>query len=170
MSINRATRPKNVLEGTATGFQKGASTGDHPNVEADQLIKDSAQNKATLANAVLKRTNLPLNVTGSTYLFRPDYYWGDWTDTTYTARTPNNTRLGYASKIHNFNPAQADEYSAGIDNLYGLGENYVSKSYDLPLGITASMEYDGDGTLGGSLEIPQKQYYLAALMNLLRGR
>ena len=158
------------LEGTATGFNRGASTNDHPNIEVDQLINDKAQAYGSLLNAALKAKNIPVDVSGGTYLYQPDYYWGNWTNTNYTARTPEGTRLGFVNKQHDFNPSGMNSYSAGIDNLYGLGEDYVSKEYNLPLGITASMEYDGDGTLTGNLDVPQKNYYIQALANLLRGK
>lgn len=164
------TRLHSTLEGTATGFRKGASTNEHPRIESEQLYNDNAQKVGMLLNAVLKQKNIPIDIHGHTELFTPDYNWGKWTDKTYSAWTPNGTRLGYASKDHDFNPSGMNQYSAGIDNLYGLGENYVNKEYSLPLGVTASMEYDGDGTLAGSLEVPQRNYYLQALANLLRGQ
>lgn len=167
---NITTRPKNKLQGTATGFQKGKSTGDYPQVNSDQLINDKADTYSQLLTAAMKMSGNPLEVKGSTYLYQPDYNWGKWTNTNYSAWMPNDTRLGYLNKSHDFNPTGKNSYSAGIDNLYGLGEDYISKEYDLPLGVKASVEYDGDGTLSGNLDIPQKQYYLAALANLLRGR
>lgn len=165
-----STRSKTKLEGTATGLSKGASTNERPIIESDQLINDKAEKYGMLLNAAMKATNLPVNVNGNTQLFSPDYNWGKWTDEMYSAWTPNGTRLGYANKYHEFNPSGNNGYSVGIDNLYGLGEDYVNKEYNLPLGIRASMEYDGDGTLSAGLDVPQKGYYLKALANLLRGQ
>lgn len=169
--MNRVpARSHSTLEGTATGFRKGASTNESPRIESEQLYNDNAQKVGTLINAMMKAKNIPVEVNGQTNLFSPDYNWGKWTDTTYSARTPDGTRLGFANKYHDFNPSGMNGYSVGVDNLYGLGEDYKYKEYNLPLGVTASMEYDGDGTLAGSLEVPQRNYYLQALANLLRGQ
>lgn len=167
-SAGQQPRVARQLSGTATGLNKGASTNSTPKVEVDQLYNDNAQKVGTLINAMMKAKNIPVEVNGQTNLFSPDYNWGKWTDTTYSARTPDGTRLGFANKYHDFNPSGMNGYSVGVDNLYGLGDDYVNKEYNLPLGITASMEYDGDGTLSGSLEVPQRNYYLQALANLLR--
>jgi hypothetical protein len=163
-----SARPKSTLEGTATGFDKGQPLNEHRINDVDQLINDNADKGAKLLSAMMKKANVPLNVKGGTYLYQPDYNWGDWTNTSFDAYTPNGTRLGYVNKTHPFNPAEPNEYSAGVDNLYALGDKYVSKELNLPLGINAYGEYDGDGTLSASLEVPQKQYYLQALANLLR--
>jgi len=166
-------RVSNYVQGSGEVNKSEIPSGyqqSYPKINADQLMDDNATAYAEALNKALNVSKAPINVEGRTVLFEPDYNWGKWTDTTYTARTPQGTRLGFANHYHDFNPSGVNGYSAGIDNLYGLGEDYISKEFNLPLGVTASMEYDGDGTLSGNLEVPQRNYYIQALANLLRGQ
>ena len=166
------TRTAKKASGKAQGQYKKEITEPeykkqaYPKYDVDQVVNDKAAALSDAANAVLGKTSLPLTTSGGTNLIQPDYNWGNFTDATIAVRTPNN-RLGYVGKNHYFDPNQPDTYVAGIDNLYALGETPYEKNINLPLGITADVGYDGDGTVYGDVNVPQHQYYVNALMNLL---
>ena len=76
------------------------------------------------------------------------------------------SRLGFLSKDVD---STGTTYRAGIDNLAALlGDRNYDNSIETPLG-NLNYGYDGD-TAYGSVEVPTKQYYAAALLDLLRGR
>lgn len=178
---NYPSRVPNRIEGTGEGLFKREIPVDYnagspwatsrPRLEVDPLVYDPQQNYVDAINKAFNVTKTPLNIDHYGNYLQVDHNWDNFVDKSNHLRTPNGTRLGYAHSTDNLNPAQPDFYGAGIDNLTPvLGDNYYSKSYNLPLGMTADIEYDGDGTLAGGINVPSRQYYAAALMNLLNKR
>ena len=141
-----------------------------PILDGGPLLNDKQQAYADALNAILQATNVPVQVQHSRTLVEPDYNWGNYVDNMNSLRNSDDERLAFLHSIQNANPAEPDYYGAGVDNLNAiLGDNYYQKQYDLPLGITGELEYDGD-TLSGGLNVPSKQYYAARLLDLLRGK
>ena len=85
-------------------------------------------------------------------------------ENSYALRNRNGNRYGFVDKDVN---SVGTTYSAGVDNLSPLlGQNYYNRNFNTPLG-NVGFEYDGDGTLVGTLNVPSNAYYIAALKNLL---
>jgi len=81
-----------------------------------------------------------------------------------------NGRLGFVQAQNYANPQIPNYYGAGIDNLNALlGNNTYAGEYNLPLGMTGELEYDGD-TLAGGVNVPSKEYYIAALLDMLNNK
>lgn len=167
------SRERNVVSGTGEdlykreipyGSDQWAQTRPRP--EIDPLVNDPQQAYVDAINSALQKVNSPAQVSHYGNYFQTDHNWDNSVDNFNILGTPEK-RLGFTQSINNLNPAQPDYYGAGVDNLAPvLGDNYWNKEYKLPLGITANVEYDGD-TLAGGLDIPSRQYYLAALANML---
>jgi len=165
------------LSGTATGFQKreipeGTEQWyqSRPRAESQQLVDDKAEVYANALNSLLQKSGTGLTANGSTTFYKPDYNWGKWTNADINVRTPNDNRLAYAHKTHNYNPANNDMVTAGVDVdnfISALDDVDIYNERQLPLGINAFGGVES-GTVYGGLEYPQAKYYLAALANLLR--
>ena len=139
-----------------------------PRVDVNELLDDKQQAYVDALNTVLQAANLQVDHHSNTV--EPDYNWGNSVNTMNALRNSDEERLAFLNAIQNANPAEPDYYGAGVDNLNAiLGDNYYQKQYDLPLGITGELEYDGD-TLSGGLNVPSKEYYTARLLDLLRGK
>ena len=167
-------RTARQIDGEAEGLYKREIPIDSseyaqkfPIVEIEPLLDDKQQAYVDAINTVLNAANVPAQVDHYGSFVRPDYYWGNYVDNMNAIDDPNGERLGFVHSVDYQDPSKADYYGAGIDNLNKiLGDNEYYKELNLPLGITGQIEYDGD-TLAGGLDIPSKQYYVAALLNLL---
>ena len=175
--INPPVKPRVAKKaaGTATGgYKKEIPEGtteywqSRPSTQVDKLIDDKAEAYANAVNKALRTANVPLDVEGDTYLYQPDYNWGKKTISTQRVYAPVRGRLGFVSKEHPFDPGQPNIYRAGID-IADSGDFVGEKEFNLPLGITANVGL-GDGTLYGNVTVPQRQYYVNALANLLMNR
>ena len=174
------TRTARVVPGTAQIPQKaeipeGTEQWEQaqPSWNYDQIANDRTAAYSKALNYALKKANIPLETGGSTMLYEPDYNWGKYTESIGSLWTNDDDpkRLGFASHIHNFDPQQPDTYHVGTDIFEPLLENTYhngqSKSFKLPLGIQGKVGIE-DGVLYGTADVPQKQYYLGALLNMLR--
>lgn len=176
----RSRSPRKV-SGTGEGLFKREIPVDYsagspwatsrPRMEIDPLLNDKQEAYVNVVNSALNASRSPLHINHSANYRQVDHNWDNQVDRYNSVNLPDDTRLAYTHSIDNLNPEQPDYYGAGIDNLDAiLGENYYTKTYQLPFNMSADIEYDGDGTLAGGLNVPSKQYYVAALMNLLNKR